>query len=277
MSRSFLIGVLTYGINTSFIPEILEGCEDFFLTNNYGMLLATYHNNHEFVDRVEILRRRGVDGLLVISGANAELASQLAPFADMPKVCIGTRLEAHNSAYVKSDGAATARIAASELLQRGHRQIGYLTNQDNDRVNAWQAVFADAKVTLDPGWIVHAHNWFEEGCEAAEQLLRKHPEITAIFADSDILAAAAQKAATKLGLNMPDQLSIIGTDDTPICRMTTPELASISFPKREHGIQAARLLDLLLNGKTAENILLPVKLVPRASLATLDHRKTQPA
>lgn len=262
MSRSFLIGVLSYAINTSFVPEILEGCEDFFLTRDYGMLLATYDTPEKFAANLETFRRRGIDGLLLISGGNPEQARMLESVRDIPKVSIAGQFDIPNCVWVRSDGAAIGRIAAAELLRRGHRELGYLNNNDQNRLAGWYESLRRNGVEPAPGLAVFCRNWLDEGVELGRKLLLEHPEVTAVFADSDIVGAAVLKVARE----MNRRVAVIGVDDTPLCRMLTPELASIGFPKRAHGSLAADQLDRLLRGEPAENILLQPELKCRASL-----------
>ena len=67
MSRSFLIGVITYDISSSFIPQILTGIEQGFIHTNYSVLPTSYHSQEEFAESLETFRKRKVDGLIIIT------------------------------------------------------------------------------------------------------------------------------------------------------------------------------------------------------------------
>lgn len=109
---------------------------------------------------------------------------------------------------------------------------------------------------------VYTKNCFDEGYVRVHKLLTENPFVTALFADSDTVGAAAIRVAHE----MKRKLAVIGVDDSPYCRMLTPELASIAVPKREHGSIAAQQLVLLLDGKEAQNIILQPEFRCRASV-----------
>ncbi len=262
MSRSFLIGVAAYGIDTSFVPAILEGAESVFLENDYGMLLATHSNMEELAAHLESFRRRNIDGLIIISGKYQGMEEILRPFDSLPKAMVASDYTLPNSVYVMADPEAIAQIAVQEFTCRGHRHIAYLTNNGNRKVELWRKYLGQKGITPDPALEVFTHNFFEQGYAATEKLLKEQPQVTALFADSDIVAAAALQVAK----NLNRRLAVIGVDDSPYCSMLSPALASIALPKREHGIMAATQLELLIQNKPAENVVLKPEFRYRASV-----------
>ena len=262
MSRSFLIGVVAYAIDTSFVPAILEGCEDFFLNNDYGMLLATYKDLEKLTVHLETFRRRSIDGLIIIPGQGRGLPERLQAFTEIPKVFVGAGFHLPNSVSVLTDITAIARIAVTEFVKRRHRVIAYLHNNGTGKIEAWRNSLIQAGLNPMPELEVYTKNWFDEGYVRVHKLLTENPLVTALFADSDTVGAAAIRVAHE----MKRKLAVIGVDDSPYCRMLTPELASIAVPKREHGSIAAQQLVLLLDGKEAQNIILQPEFRCRASV-----------
>ncbi|MBR2344711.1 MAG: LacI family DNA-binding transcriptional regulator [Lentisphaeria bacterium] len=264
MSRSFLIGVLAYEINSSFVPEIVTGIEQKLVHSNYNILLGSYHNEAELSERLEMFRKRKVDALIIICGAAGSVPELLAGFEAVPKVLVGTQLDIPNCACVFSDRRVIGQLAAQSLYERGHRRTGYLMNYNCDGsgwLDAWRN-FPDA----DEPVTVECRNFFSEGEAAVRKLLTAHPEITAVFADSDILAAAAIKCAVAMGRRVPEDLAVLGTDDSSICQLTTPALSSIRQLKRERGNIAVEMVLDMLENKKCENVALPGELILRESL-----------
>ena len=110
-------------------------------------------------------------------------------------------------------------------------------------------------------------NRFEAGYEAAGEILDAHPEITAILAETDMLAFGAQRLASERGLSIPQDLSLVGFDDIPPAVRNVPPLTTVRQPLAEKGEVAYQLLQELLAGEAARNVVLPVELIVRESTA----------
>ena len=145
--------------------------------------------------------------------------------------------------------ASDERIAgATEPVSRG-------------RVGGYREVFPAAPVFEARG------NRFEAGYEAAAEVLDAHPEITAILAETDMLAFGAQRLASERGLNVPHDLSLVGFDDIPPAARNTPPLTTVRQPLTQKGEVAYQLLQELLAGEPPRNVVLPVELIVRESTA----------
>ena len=248
MTRSFMIGILAYAIDTSFVPAILQGCEEFFLSSNYGMLLASYKDSHSLELNLETFKRRNIDGLIIIPGRRIKDPGIYQSFDNIPKVIIGAADNLPNSVCVYTNPESIAKLAIEQLVKRNHKNIAYL---HNGKLDYWHNCLIANNLPINPNIEIQTVNTFEAGFDKSLSLFEENPQVTAVFADSDIVAAAASKAADKLN----KKIAIIGTDDSLYCQMLSPQLASIRVPKREHGICAAEQLLLLLEGKKASNII----------------------
>ena len=117
---------------------------------------------------------------------------------------------------------------------------------------------------MEPGPIVSCENYYEEAFVKVTAMLKEHPELTGLFADSDLLGGAVIAAARKLG--RLEGLSVLGVDDSLLCRLCEPELASIRQPRCEQGEKAAELLLDMLEGGTPRNVVLSASVVLRESM-----------
>jgi len=166
------------------------------------MLLGTYHTQQEFSERLTIFRNRGIDGLLMISGGDLDETSLALLPESLPKICIGNPKKIPGISNVRVAPYAIGECGARELLKNNHRNIGYLHIGDFERLNGFKNTFKEFKSEFNDSLLIKCKNNFDDGCEKMTLLLKSHPEIDAVFTDSDILAGAAIKSA-----NLPAQIT----------------------------------------------------------------------
>jgi LacI family transcriptional regulator len=150
---------------------------------------------------------------------------------------------------VRVDDRAAAEDMTRYLLGLGHRRIGFIKghpNQSvsNQRLHGFLDVLRDAGIDQDPALIQQGYFDYRSGMAAAEKLLHGAERPTAIFAANDDMAAATVAVATRLGIQVPRDLSVTGFDDTPISSIVYPALTTIRQPIAAMGRSA---IDLLLS------------------------------
>jgi LacI family transcriptional regulator len=164
--------------------------------------------------------------------------------------------------------------AAAHLLGLGHRRIavikgpaGYRSAQE--RWSGFRAELQRAGIDLPDSHVVEGGYTFESGVECAERLLALEPRPTAIFASNDEMAAGVYHVANLRGLPIPEELSVVGFDDTPLAARMWPPLTTVSWPIQEMGRTAARLLLAQARGEDDAMKAAPVepRLTVRASTA----------
>lgn len=214
--------------------------------------------------------RAALDGVIASSMAADALGALHG--ADLPLVMLDSDPSAPGpAARVNLDVADGMRQVTEHLLDLGHRRFVHLASA----VGTWTfAVRADAvheALRGMPGTAVRtvpAALDVRAGREAAERALSlPGPRPTAIICDDDILAAGACKAARRLGLRVPDDLSVTGFDDLALATAVEPELTTVQLPAEQVGERGMSALLAVLEGGTAETGSLPVRLVVRGSSA----------
>ncbi|WP_340562892.1 LacI family DNA-binding transcriptional regulator [Streptomyces sp. GSL17-111] len=181
------------------------------------------------------------------------------------------------AATVNPDLADGMRQTVAHLLGLGHRRIAHLTAG----IDSW--TFAGRARALDEALAGTPHDGPEGGprptlvrtaaaelsvtggLHAAARLLRGRPRPTALVCDDDLLAAGACKAARRLGLRVPEDVSVTGFDDLALATAVEPELTTVRLPGEEIGAAGMHALLAVLDGREAPTPLLPVRLVPRGS------------
>jgi LacI family transcriptional regulator, galactose operon repressor len=168
--------------------------------------------------------------------------------------------------------AAGAKAATEHLLELGHRRIGAITGvpgwyANEERLIGFRAALSAAGILPDADLIADTDWRIPRGEEAALELLARPDRPTAIFAFNDNVAIGALNAARKLGLTVPDELSIVGFDDTFQATIVTPTLTTVRQPLAELGRMGVSLLTRLIEGQPLDvgRIELSTTLVVRES------------
>ncbi|HWK93397.1 MAG TPA: LacI family DNA-binding transcriptional regulator [Luteimicrobium sp.] len=268
-----------------------------------GAVEATlrHHDNHLMLrsagtadDVRESVRRWNLDGIVVMNYTDAELEDLDLP-RDTPVVLVdayqreGTDAGAGAGAApgpaggadagarvvrVGSDDAQGGRLAAEHLLALGHRRIvfcGPTTTPSRvvaERLRGFRAALETAGVAWDDALVVPANTSFEEGLRAGGVVAAEHPDATAVLATADILAAGLEKALARAGRRVPDDVSVVGYDDTDVAEYVTPSLTTVRQDVVAKGRAAATLLlEMIDGGRPADPPRLGVELVVRESTA----------
>ena len=141
----------------------------------------------------------------------------------------------------------SAAEVAEHLAKLGHTRIAMIVGPPTyrssiERLEGFSNALADRGLTLSPHYIAEGQNTFESGAAAAELLLSRSPRPTAIFAGNDETAAGVYRTAYLRGVKIPDDLTVIGFDDSPLASRLCPSLTTMRQPIRDMGRLAAEKL-----------------------------------
>ena len=247
-------------ITNPFFGGLLRGAQTAARAAGYAVALIDTDNDREWGSAsAEALRAGLADGLLLFE-------VDPPPFSEggEPIVVIESESRGHPSARLDVEGGSDA--ALRHLLDLGHRRIGHLGAVFDLPTFAARAAAVErlvegpvARATTDLG-IDPAH-------EAALELLRAHPDVTALFCDDDVIASGAYLAARELGLRIPEDLSVVGFDGLDIGRVLDPPLTTVIADGAELGRVAFELLAALLAGERPRSRVVEVRLDVRGSTA----------
>jgi LacI family transcriptional regulator len=270
--RSFLIGLVYDNPNAQYIVNIQNGALDTLRGSGFELVVHPCDSRSgELVDGVlRFIQQQKLHGVVLLPplSENEALAAALAEIDCRSVRIASVQLDGDAPMIVSNDRAATAEVA-DYLESLGHREIGLITGPASYRsAHERNAGFLDALarrgIVLAPERIVEGGYTFESGVAGAETLLSQVPPPTAIFACNDEMAAGAYKAAFRRGLKIPEQLSIVGYDDSPLASRLWPPLTTVRLAIREMGRTAAALL---IESRHAE---LPATTVVTPHLVTRD-------
>jgi LacI family transcriptional regulator len=274
--RTGLVGVTLPVVHHSYFSVILAGTGEALYENDMRMVLCpTLHEHDREVSLLERLMQDTTDGaVLILPEESSEELTALHDHGYRFVIVDPQRQQDEMVPTVSAANSSGAGEAVDHLISLGHRRIAAITGPrgwiaTDERLRGYRAGLAAAGIMPDPALEVEA-NWATDGGRrATEQLLDLPDPPTAIFAFNDMLAIGALQAARSRGVSVPDQLSVVGFDDTFEASIVSPSLTTVRQPLAEMGRMAVGLLVRLLGGQRIEalHVELECKLIVRDSTA----------
>jgi DNA-binding LacI/PurR family transcriptional regulator len=216
----------------------------------------------------ELLRARGVDGVMLMAVRENDPVLHIVGEAELPVVFGGRPVGFEPPWYVDADNVGGARQATEHLLGRGRRRVATICGPMDAQVSrARHRGYREAMLLADREPLAPACGDFTEpgGAAAMAELLRRHPDVDGVFAANDNMAAGALRALRRAGRAVPRDVAVVGFDDLDIARTAEPPLTTVRQPIQALGHEMARMLVRLIGGEEPTPLVLPTHLVVRAS------------
>lgn len=273
-ARSKTIGMLVPDISNDFFATLAFHTEQYLYDEGYSVFVCNAANKTER-ERAYIrsLVSKSVDGILCISGLG-EFSAEMVP-KSIPLVCIDRYPDANSEIpRVISENVRGGRLATEHLIERGCKRILLISNEikDNcrtDREHGYREALEANGLKSNPALYLRLSGNKPSTLETEELLtefLEAGNKIDGIFASSDHAAVGALTALKKLGLRCPDDVKIVGFDDSIYTRLTTPSITSIERAPQELATTGCKVLLSLIRGEEAPfETQIPVSLVERES------------
>jgi LacI family transcriptional regulator len=274
--RTGLVGVTLPILEAAYFAVIVSGTAEALYEHDMRIVLCpTLHQHEREVTLLDRLMHGTTDGaiLMLPEESNAELRALQE--TGYPFVVVDPRVQLDQGIpAVSASNASGARAVVEHLLSLGHRRIGAILGPADwmattERLNGYRSALAAAGVLAARDLVVESDFSIESGEAAAAALLDLPERPTAIFGFNDNVAIGALRAAEARGLIVPDDLSVVGFDDSEQSGLVTPALTTVRQPLAEMGRMAVSLLLRLLDHQRVEamNIELATRLVVRESTA----------
>lgn len=255
-----------------YFSDVLHGVGTGLADTEMQLLLTLVRNENERRRFLQYARAGRVDGVLLVSVHGDDPLPDLLAEMGLPTVLSGRRSAGEPVSYVDSDNVGGARSAVRHLVETGRRRIATVTGPldmyvAQCRLGGYQEAVAAAGGDPDPSWTAHGDFTEESGRRGMTELLARHPDLDAVFAASDVMAAGALHSLRAAGRRVPEDVAVVGFDDSPIAGHTDPQLTSVRQPVEEMGQAMARVLLEGINhpGAPHRHAVLPTALVRRAS------------
>jgi LacI family transcriptional regulator len=253
-NRSGVVGVVIPDINNPFFAGVVRGIEDTALKQDYNVLLFS---TDRYLEReraaYRYLEENGVDGIIV--DLPLIPTDELKPILRRQRasVLIDQPLIEGATGVVRINFHDGAMQAVEHMVAAGRRKIGYLSPPGHyptftERIRGIFDATALLKLTMPPRYFGQCEATLEDSFRAARVLLAQNPEIDGLICFNDIIGIGALEACDDLGINVPDQVAIIGFDDIDIAGLRRIALTTLRVPKLDVGAQAMQMLFNHLNG-----------------------------
>ncbi|PRM18869.1 Ribose operon repressor [Haemophilus influenzae] len=241
------IGLLVTATNNPFFAEVMAGVEQYCQQHQYNLIIATTGGDAKRLQQnLQTLMHKQVDGLLLMCG-DSRFQADIELAISLPLVVMDWWFTELNADKILENSALGGYLATKALIDAGHRKIGIITGNlkksvAQNRLQGYKNALSEAKIALNPHWIVESHFDFEGGVLGIQSLLTQSSRPTAVFCCSDTIAVGAYQAIQQQGLRIPQDLSIMGYDDIELARYLSPPLSTICQPKAELGKLAVEAL-----------------------------------
>ncbi|MBB6637951.1 LacI family DNA-binding transcriptional regulator [Cohnella thailandensis] len=268
------------GAKDAFAYEVLCGINDRAGDLNYDLLLFSTNPSKQMEKSYTALcKERNVEGA-IISGLRLDdpYLQEVIDQNSFPCVLIDIPRTGDNVAYIASDSRAGAAMAVQHLLDGGHREIAMINGHNQafvskERLDGYKDALAKAGVPFRQELVYDGAFTEDGGAEAMYQILLRHPETTAVFCASDLMALGAMRTLERMGRRVPEDMSVVGFDDISIAAYCSPKLTTIRQDKYEMGYRGAQLLIDMLDDRTdSRKVILGNQLIVRESTAPKGNR-----
>lgn len=257
-----------------FFPRVLRGISAELNARDLQLVLLMPNSPSDVQRTGDYLSAGHVDGAVLVSLHGADPLPARLSAAGIPLVLVGRPLRGVSASYVDVDNRQGARSAVEHLIATGRRAIATIAGPQDmpagiDRLTGYRDAIGEAFRVSDATLEATGDFTQESGARAMTRLLAKRPDLDGVFAASDLMAAGALSVLVASGRQVPDDVAIVGYDDSPVATSTQPQLSSVRQPIEEMGREVARLLIEAVEGtdRVQRRVILATELVKRASSA----------
>lgn len=251
--RTLSLGVLTQDIASPFYGAALLGIQEALRGTDYIPVFTDGHWQPE--DEAQAIQRLmgRIDGLIIMGG-HLEGDSLSAIAESMPIISIGRTIPGFEHHCVLIDNHQGAKNIIHYLFELGHRRIAHISGPADhadalERLKGYHDAHKEFGIEVDERLIVQGDFQEASGSLAIATLLETRANFTAIFASNDQMAYGARLALYRRGIRVPEEISLVGFDDTRTSEYMMPPLTTVRQPMYELGLLAAQSLLTLLDGE----------------------------
>lgn len=271
--RANLLGLVIPDIQNPFFADVTRGVEDVAQAHGYALILS---NSDEDADKqrlaLEILQTEDVDGVIVPPVGAEDSAIEGLLDSGIAVVCVDRRLPGTRVDTILSDNRKGAYQAVSHLIDLGHERIGFIGGIPHistltERRAGYERALRDHDLPVDPALIMEGDDRREQGKIFTNELLSLAAPPTALFTGNNLTTLGALAALNEHGVEVPDEMALVGYDDVPWPMALNPPPTVVDQPGYEMGRRAAEILlgRLQAPDRSPTTVTLQPKLIVRRS------------
>lgn len=272
--KTTTVGVIIPDISSMFISELARGIEDIATMYKYNVILSNSDQNKDKeLQLINTMYEKQVDGILFMGGNIQDEHVENFSSSSVPVVIAATYDETNTIPSVNIDYKKAACEATQLLIDNGHNHPAFVYGQEDIKkrnalkYEGYMQAIKESGVAINKDFIVRTGYSYEAGIEGAQQLLALNERPTAIFAASDEMAVGVIHGIQDAGLSVPEDIEVIGFNNTRLSTMVRPKLTTIVQPTYDIGAVSMRLLTKFMNKEEVEEkkVILPHRIIERNS------------
>lgn len=272
-----MIGVYIPVLKGTFYTPILQLIDTELRDNGLHMVVAFGYGQADArgqaIEGIEFLMQRGCDGIISMSTSLLDADIEAFTARGWKMVAVNHNFKGPSEQCFYVDHRQGGALAAATLLAQKHKHIAVIagpsTAPDNvDRISGFMAELERCGIDTKKLWVAESDFSPEGGWSCAEELLKSGYHFTAVWCANDEMAVGALSFFQQAGIKVPDEVSVLGYDDTPSAEFTAPRLTSVHVPWRDVTLSGLNsLMNRCYGGERPVSRQYPVSVTHRASLA----------
>jgi len=237
--RSRVFGLIVSEITNPFFPEIVQTFETLAVEQNYEILLtSTIHDPKRMELAVRRMIEGRVDGVAILTFGMEDALLEHLRFRNLPLVFVDVGPKAPRISNIRVDYAHGIRQAVQHLAAMKHEKIGFVTGplklrSATARKDAFEESMREIGLQANPEFIVEGDHRLEGGKLALQKLSKLRERPTALLCSNDMTAIGVMRQAFELGIDVPQELSVVGFDDTRLADFMIPPLTTVQMSQTE--------------------------------------------
>ena len=246
--KSNVIALIVPTVSHNFFAGLTDQIEEYIWKKGYKLMLCnTRYTDGKEIEYLELLKRQIVDGIIITSHTAG--IEDYVKMLELPIVSFDRKLS-YEIPCISSDNYMGGKMATEYLIHKGCKSILFLGSfkkinlSAQTRYNAFIDVAKENNIEYFVGHIKYTKFAYKDMLKQLDTIIRQYKEVDGIFASSDEIGIAAMKVAQSLGKSIPEQMQIIGYDNTLLSEISRPELTTINQPIEKI---AKTLCDVLIN------------------------------
>lgn len=286
-NKTYTVGLLIPTIENETFARLVDRIQSILFDQGFNLIVCNTHYDLAVEERaLNTMMMKRVDAVLAIPSADS--CPKLEEIArSRPVILLDRMIQGLRADIVAANNYKGEYLAVSYLIRKGHRHIGYvdrMTQQSHSKaqLRGYMDALRDNGLTYDESFIVNATgHYYHAGMSAAQTLMHRHSEITAIACYYDLMAFGVVRGLLDLGYRVPEDVSVIGYDNMLFTEASYPRLTTVETPSRQLAEEACRLLIERLQqlekedegAKEAINVVLEPRLIIRESVREMPGKR----
>lgn len=241
--------------DTPFFLQVIEGVTQECSEKNGIVNISYLTGSSDVQQQIKNLSSMSGDGMILLATEMSREDFNILQGLEVPVVVLDCYYDDLDYDCVVINNSQGAYCAADYLVRMGHCRIGYLHSSVSisnfaERAAGYQKALEAYGISVEERYVLRLSPMSAQGYQDMVRILEQKPELAdAYFADNDIIAAAAMKAFREYGYRVPEDISIVGFDDMPLCDIMNPPLSTMRVDKRQLGRTAVKCLLTRMNGE----------------------------